>query len=200
MKLILKSSDLSCYLQCSEVIDCNNESIKIKASELSECIEKEVELVKTVYEFIRDDISHSMDIGSNVVTFRASEVLKYKHGLCLAKSHLAAAILRNLGIPTGFCYQELQFDGQFGLHGLNGVFIKSIDKWIRLDARGNENGINAEFSLDEEVLAYSPKAEKGEIDFPTLYAEPNDKVSHILENSLNLTEALENVFNTKWIV
>jgi transglutaminase-like putative cysteine protease len=124
--------------------------------------------------------------------------LKYKHGLCFAKSHLLAAILRNLGIPTGFCYQKLQFDDQLGLHGLNGVFIKSIDKWIRLDARGNENGINAVFSLEKEFLAYSPRVEKGEVDFLNLYAEPNEKVIQILENSLNLTEALENVFNTNW--
>ena len=198
MQLILQSSKLSFYLQCSEVIDCNNVFIKRKASELSGGIENEIELVKTVYEFVRDKISHSSDIGEDRITYKSSDVLKYKHGLCFAKSHLLAAILRNLGIPTGFCYQKLQFDDQLGLHGLNGVFIKSIGRWIRLDARGNENGINAVFSLEKEFLAYSPRVEKGEVDFLNLYAEPNEKVIQILENSLNLTEALENVFNTNW--
>jgi transglutaminase-like putative cysteine protease len=198
MQLIPQSSELSVYLQCSEFIDCNNVSIKRKASELADGIENEIELVKTIYEFVRDKISHSSDIGENRITYKSSDVLKYKHGLCFAKSHLLAAILRNLGIPTGFCYQKLQFDDQLGLHGLNGVFIKSIGRWIRLDARGNENGINAVFSLEKEFLAYSPRVEKGEVDFLNLYAEPNEKVIQILENSLNLTEALENVFNTNW--
>ena len=112
MQLILQSSELSFYLQCSEVIDCNNVFIKRMASELSGGIENEIELVKTVYEFVRDKISHSSDIGEDRITYKASDVLKYKHGLCFAKSHLLAAILRNLDIPTGFCYQKLQFDDQ----------------------------------------------------------------------------------------
>ncbi len=67
------------------------------------------------------------------------------------------------------------------MHGLNAVFISSLDKWIRLDARGNKNGINAQFSLDNEILAYSPIKEKGEVDFPTICAEPNKKVIEILQ-------------------
>jgi hypothetical protein len=30
-----------------------------------------------------------------------------------------------------------------------------FDKWIRLDARGNKENINAYFSLNEERLAYT---------------------------------------------
>jgi transglutaminase-like putative cysteine protease len=133
------------------------------------------------------------------VVLKASDVLKYKHGLCFANSHLLAAILRYLEVPTGFCYQKLEFDGKMGLHGLNAVFIESIDKWIRLDARGNENGINAQFSIDNEYLAYSPRKEKNEVDFRVIYAEPNKKVVEILSNSKNLNEALDSVFNTEWL-
>lgn len=129
----------------------------------------------------------------------ASDVLKYKHGLCFANAHLLAAILRSLNIPTGFCYQKLEFDEGYGLHGLNAVYIKSIDKWIRLDARGNKDGINAQFSLDKEILAYPVNKENGEVDFPNIYSEPNKKVIEILKTSKNLTEAVNNVVITEWL-
>lgn len=189
------------YLESSEIIDFEDENIQKTALNLSKDIEDEIELIKTVYEFVRDEINHSMDIGSNYVTYRASEVLKYKHGLCLAKSHLLASILRFLEIPTGFCYQKLEFDVGLGLHGLNAVYIKNRDKWIRLDARGNKNGINAQFSIDKEILAYYPVEKKGEIDYPIIYAHPNTKVIEILKNSRKLEEAIDLIVNTDffWI-
>ena len=46
-----------------------------------------------------------------------------KEGICYAKSHLLAAILRANLFPTGFCYQRLvlddKTDSRFVLHGLN---------------------------------------------------------------------------------
>ena len=63
---------------------------------------------------------------------------------------------------------------------------------------GMKMGLMQYSAFDKEFLAYSPRVEKGEVDFPNLYAEPNEKVIQILENSKNLNEALENVFNTNW--
>lgn len=200
MQLNPETSNMARYLASSKIIDFENLDIQKTAVYLSKDIEDEIQLIKTVYEFVRDEISHSMDIGSNEVTYRASDVLKYKQGLCFANSHLLAALLRYLGVPTGFCYQKLEFDGKFGLHGLNAVFIKSIDRWIRLDARGNENGINARFSIDEEYLAYLPEEEKNEVDFKVIYAEPDKRVVEILGQSRNLNEALDKIFNTNWIL
>jgi len=198
MQLIQETSDMNGYLDSSEIIDFEDLDIQKIAMMLSKGTNDEMRLIKTVYEFVRDDISHSMDINSNIVTYQASEVLKYGHGLCLSKSHLLAAILRFLDIPTGFCYQKLEFDGEFGLHGLNAVFFKDLGKWVRLDARGNENGINAQFSIDKEFLAYSPKAENGEIDFPVIYSEPDKRVIEILSRSNDLNEVLTKIFHTKW--
>jgi len=199
MEFITQSNNLNDYLECSEVIDCNNLEIQGIASNLSQGAENEIELVKSTYEFVRDEIRHSSDAGKSNVTCKASDVLKYKHGLCFANSHLLAAILRALDIPTGFCYQKLEFDVGFGLHGLNAVFIKSIYKWIRLDARGNEGPVNAQFSLDKEILAYPVDEEKGEFDFLTIYPEPNEKVIEILRGSRSLTEALEKIISTDWL-
>ncbi|MEN6292826.1 MAG: transglutaminase-like domain-containing protein [Methanobacterium sp.] len=200
MQLTPETSDMARYIASSEIIDFENLDIQKTAVYLSKGINDEIQLIKTVYEFVSDYISHSADIGSDNVTCNASDVLKYKHGLCFANSHLLAAILRYLGVPTGFCYQKLEFDGKMGLHGLNAVFIESIDKWIRLDARGNENGINARFSIDEEYLAYLPEEEKNEVDFRVIYAEPDKGVVEILMQSRNLTEALDKIFNTNWLL
>lgn len=199
MELIIQSNNLNDYLGCSEVIDCNNIEIQEIARNLIQGAENEIGLVKSAYEFVRDEIRHSSDAGKNTVTWKASDVLKYKHGLCFANSHLLAAILRFLKIPTGFCYQKLEFDEGYGLHGLNAVFISNLNKWIRLDARGNENGINAQFRLDKEILAYSVNEEKGEVDFPTIYSKPNKKVIEILKTNKNLTEAMNKVINTEWL-
>lgn len=198
MELITQSNNLNDYLECSEVIDRENLEIQEIANKLDRNIENEIDLIRTVYEFVRDEIRHSSDAGKSTVTWKASDVLKYKHGLCFANSHLLAAILRSLGVPTGFCYQKLEFEEGFGLHGLNAVFIKSINKWIRLDARGNENGINAQFSINKEILAYPVNEDKGEVDFPVIYTEPNKKVIEIFKNSQNLDESIRKVINVNW--
>lgn len=198
LQLIPETNDLNKYLNSSDFIDYEDIDIQKTAVILSKDIKGEIKVIKTVYEFVRDDISHSMDIDSEFITVKASDVLKYKQGLCFAKSHLLAAILRFLKIPTGFCYQKLEFEEGFGLHGLNAVFIRVLDKWIRLDSRGNKRGIDAQFSLDKEILAYTPRPENGEIDYPIIYPLPNRRVLEILKESENLTKAVEKVNETEW--
>ncbi len=61
--------------------------------------ESETEFVKMAYEYVRDMISHSADISADTVTCSASEVLKAGHGICFAKAHLLAAILRSKSVP-----------------------------------------------------------------------------------------------------
>lgn len=198
MQLTPETDAIEKYLAPSKIINSENENIQKTAVNLSAGIDNEIELIKFIYEFVRDEIPHSLDIGSNTATCRASDVLKYGHGLCIAKSHLLAALLRNLNIPAGFCYQRLEFDVGFGLHGLNAVYIRRLDKWIRLDARGNKNGINAQFSIEKEFLAYYPNKEIGEVDFYVIYSEPNKKAVKILEGSENLNEAVKRIIDTGW--
>ena len=94
-------------------------------------------------------------------------MLENKTGICWTKSCLLAALLRVNQIPSGISYQLLTRadDASEGymIHVLNTVHIKDLNKWIRLDARGNKENINAYFSLDEEHLAYSIRSEFGEL-------------------------------------
>ena len=197
MNIVLSIDKIDEYLKEDDVIDYRNENITQLADALYRETDSEVEYIKRVYEFVRDNISHSADINEDSITCSASKVLNARHGICFAKSHLLAALLRCKSIPTGFCYQKLILDDETApiliYHGLNGVYIKEYKKWIRLDARGNKEGVNAQFSLDEEYLAFPIRIEKGEADGFTIYPNPDTKVLERLRNYKTRTELWDNL-------
>lgn len=195
MHLKLDSNNKNDYLVSSSIIDYDHESIKKLAEHINREKLSEIELIKATFEYVRDNISHSADINGDVVTCNASDVLKHKEGICYVKSHLLAALLRYHGIPTGFCYQKLILCEKTAryliLHGLNGVYISSLNKWIRLDARGNKEGVNAQFSLDKEQLAFSVNRELGEEDIFIVYSKPDNNIVE----SLNKYDTVKELFN-----
>lgn len=111
---------------------------------------------------------------------------EYQNGIILKVSDMDNVI------PTGFCYQKLILDDETApvliYHGLNGVYISEYEKWIRLDARGNKEGVNAQFSLDEEHLAFPIRTEKGEEDGFIIYPNPDRKVLERLRKYKTRTE------------
>lgn len=197
MNLTLFSDDLSDYLKEDDVIDYSDESITQLADELYKKAYSETEYIKAAFEFVRDEVSHSADINEDIITCSASEVLRAGHGICFAKSHLLAALLRCKSIPTGFCYQKLTFGDETSpvlvYHGLNSVYLNEYKKWIRLDARGNKGKINAQFSIDEEQLAYLVCTEKVEEDGLVIYHTPDKKILEKLRNNKTRTELWNNL-------
>lgn len=192
MKLICESEKLDDYLLELDEVDYSNPMIQQKVNELFHPSQSEIEKAKISFEFVRDRISHSWDIQGDQVTCNASEVLFYREGICYAKSHLLAALLRSQGIPTGFCYQKLtltdtQEDGHC-IHALNAVYFRSLNKWVRLDARGNKKGINAQFSIDEENLAYRTRKDFHEKDYPMIYVKPHPKTIAVLKENTDPIE------------
>ncbi len=175
------------YLGCSKYIDFEHPMILAKANELKSMAKNEIYLIKISYEFVRDEIKHSWDVQDRRVTCKASEVLEQKVGICWAKANLLAALLRACGVPTGICYQRLTLgdtpETGFCIHALNAVYIKSLNKWIRLDARGNKAGADAQMNLEYEQLAFSVRPEMGEVDYKIVYANPADKLMKVLEES-----------------
>ena len=95
------------FLQEHKYIDFSSPNIQAKAAELFSDLSDDAQKAKTAYEFVRDEIPHSFDIKSDVITAKASDVLKHKTGICHSKANLLAALLRSQGIPTGFCFQRL---------------------------------------------------------------------------------------------
>ncbi|SFE68286.1 Transglutaminase-like superfamily protein [Paenibacillus algorifonticola] len=188
MTFTCESSNLDDYLEETTEVDSGHFTIKDLAAELYSQSLNEMDYVKTTFEFVRDHISHSWDIQSSRITCRASEVLFFKEGICYAKSNLLCALLRCQGIPAGFCYQRLTLgdtpDTGHVIHALNAVYLNSIGKWIRLDARGNKSGVDAQFSLEEEKLAFPIREVYDESDYPVIYTKPNIKtINSLLQNT-----------------
>lgn len=183
------------YLCEQDIIDYSHPLIQDTLHRLHNSEDLETERIRKTYEFVRDVIHHSSDIRSPRVTCAASDVLIYREGLCYAKSHLLAALLRAQDIPTGFCYQRLLLGSTpaegYVLHGLNAIYLSSEARWIRLDARGSKPGIQAEFSIEEERLAYVVQPALGEIDYPTIYAHPHPIVIKALQEHTNCLDLCE---------
>ncbi|MCO5383416.1 MAG: transglutaminase family protein [Methanosarcina barkeri] len=202
-----ESNNLQDYLKKSEVINYDHKLIVDKCHELEKGTDDEISLIKKIYEFVRDEIHHSGDIGELKVTCKASEVLEFGHGICCAKAHLFAAMLRFFEIPAGFCYQKLcssQDVDRKVLHGLNAVYLKDLNRWIRLDARGNKSGLDAQFSIDEEKIAWPVNKELGEEDNPVIFKEPDPTVVKVLKKSNDRKElwmqwelGLRDLFDTR---
>ena len=108
------------------------------------------------------------------MTISASQTLQKGLGLCFAKSHLLTALLRGQGIPTGLCYQRLSDGDSFFVHGLVAVHLEGA--WHRQDPRGNKPGVDAQFDLSRERLAWPTDAALGEVDYSEVFTAPHDKV------------------------
>lgn len=173
------------YLIETQSIDYNDENIQKKVGHLKELSSDDIDYIERCFMFVRDEIPHSWDINASVVSKKASEVLANKTGVCWTKSCLLAALLRANGIPSGISYQLLTradndtSDGYI-IHAFNTVYIEQLDKWIRLDARGNKENVNAQFSLDEEHLAYEIRSEMGEIDYHNNQNDLDERLVNVL--------------------
>jgi transglutaminase-like putative cysteine protease len=176
MELIQQTPDLSAYLAADEAIDHHHPRVREAAAQLAKEAADSYDYARAAFEYVRDAIPHSQDVGDPRVTWRASDVLEQGTGICYAKSHALAALLRVEDIPTALCYQRLAYDGGGGhaVHGL--VAVRFNGDWHRQDPRGNKPGVNARFSLDGERLAFVPDPEAGESDYPALYAAPHPAV------------------------
>lgn len=82
-------------------LDFTHPQIRELIGSLRSRAETDEHYARAAYEFVRDQISHTFDIGSNVIVCRVSDVLREGHGICHAKAHLLAALLRGAGIPAG---------------------------------------------------------------------------------------------------
>ncbi|MBW2497488.1 MAG: transglutaminase domain-containing protein [Deltaproteobacteria bacterium] len=184
-----EDDDLGRYLEDTIIIDWQTPSVMAKCRELLEGISTGEEHVERLFRFVRDEIGHSLDIETEAHPCRSSEVLKEGTGLCYAKSHLLAALLRSTGIPVGFCYVRLEDEERPGacvLHGFNAVYWEPRRGWIFLDARGNTDAIETEcrFEPPWSLVAW-PEAERGESFLPFIYRRPAKRIVELLERVPN---------------
>ncbi|GAB2992188.1 transglutaminase-like domain-containing protein [Nocardioides montaniterrae] len=174
MELLVRGSSAD-YLAADDVVDHTSPEVSALAASLRASASDDIAFARAAFEHVRDSVAHSWDAQDPRVTLSASSVLREGVGLCYAKSHLLAALLRSQGVPTGLCYQLLTDDGStYMLHGLVAVFLDG--DWHRQDPRGNKDGVDAQFSLGSEQLAWPVRPGLGELDLPEVYAAPSPRV------------------------
>lgn len=175
------SLDLTPYLRESEIVDFSDPHVAQCAASLKR--ETARETARAAYRFVRDDIRHSWD-AKDTVTCTASETLRERTGICYSKTHLLAALLRALGVPAGFDYQRLTlFDSASAgmcIHAITTIHVEG--RWIWVDARGNKPGVDAQFSLDREQLAFPIREHEGERDYRLNLADPHPDIVRTLRN------------------
>jgi transglutaminase-like putative cysteine protease len=163
------------FLKDSEIIDWTHPAVLAKAKQLSSGATGDLETAQRSFEWVRDEIQHSIDFRRNPVTCSASEVLLSGTGFCYAKSHLLAALLRANEIPAGFCYQRLSGTMvPYTLHGLNAIYLPTFG-WYRVDPRGNKPGVDAQFKPPVEQLAFNATDPQEKL-FPEILPDPLDVV------------------------
>ncbi|MCO5231378.1 MAG: transglutaminase family protein [Chitinophagales bacterium] len=196
MELIIESVNLKDYLQEDlPIIEWNTPAIQKIIQDIEDHCETPFEKAKMAFEYARDQIRHSFDTQYLDVSITAEQTIESHEGICFAKAHLLATILRGMGIPAGFCYQRVLRKGTlesgYALHGLNAIFLEEIG-WFRVDPRGNKPGINSQFSVKEEMLAYPIRTELGEIDYPNVFVHPLISVVDAMKSSKNTQELFFN--------
>ena len=207
-----ETDDLGRYLEDTIAIDWQTPAVMDCARRvLADAPTTAEARVEGLFCFVRDEIVHSFDLGPETserlatrpvagfppafvrrgIACRASETLALGHGLCFAKSHLLAALLRFAGHPTGFCYVKLVDDakpGRFVLHGFVAVHWQPTGVWILLDPRGNRGRFGDPRAIASECrfeapysLAYVPDHERGETFLPFIYKRPGKRIVDFLE-------------------
>ncbi|WP_051534797.1 transglutaminase-like domain-containing protein [Deefgea rivuli] len=158
------------YLGACDVIDASHPHIQQLAQRLRAATPSQTAL--ECFNWVRDEIAHCLDAGRDEVSCIASDVLALGTSFCYGKSHLLVALLRANGIAAGLCYQRLTFAGTnppFCLHGLVAVWLNGA--WTRCDPRGNKPGIDAQFTVGQDNLAFAHTM-PGECLYPDIYAAP----------------------------
>lgn len=180
------------YLRPTAIVDYDHPSIRNLAAELAGS--EESTTVARCFNWVRDRIRHSIDSGDTPVTLTASDVLHERTGLCYAKSHLLAALLRANGIPCGFVYQRLAVDvseARYCLHGLNAVWLAEHG-WYRLDPRGNRDGIATAFDPPVEHFAFAAQ-DPGEFTIDRIFSDPLPAVVEALSGYENVATLGDNL-------
>lgn len=178
MELIQNTTDISAYLAVGEAIDHDHPRVRATAAALAAEAPDAYAYAEAAFLFVRDAITHSADADDPRVTWRASDVLAQRTGICYAKAHALVALLRAEGIPAGLCYQKLDT-----VHGLIAARLPGEDRWARQDPRGNKPGVDAQFRLGREQLAFPVRPECNEVDYPVLFAEPHPAVLQCLREA-----------------
>ncbi len=133
--MIQQHPEIAAYLAADEAIDHEHPVVREAVAALAHDGDDAYTYARTAFAYVRDAIPHSADSGDPRVTWRASDVLATRNGICYAKSIALTALLRARAIPAGLCYQRLTADDGTNpvVHGLVALRLPGHDRWARVD-------------------------------------------------------------------
>ena len=70
------------------------------------------------------------------------------------------------------------------------MYFESLGRWVCMDARGNKPGVDAQFSIEEEKLAFPVRPGLGETDLPFIFPRPDKGVIAKLKQHETAQEAM----------
>lgn len=139
-------SGMDRYLQCTDVIDCESESIKGKAYTLTAGFQADRDKAVALFYFVRDEIRHNPYAPGFVrKNYRASTTLERGNGHCQHKAVVLVALSRAAGIPARLGYVDIRD------HLISDKFCKMIGGGNLLILHGY-----AELYLDGKWVHVSP--------------------------------------------
>ena len=127
------------YLASTYTMDCDEPSIKNKASELTKGQHTDIDKAKAVFYFVRDCIKYNPYGGiSPLEEYKASATLKRGNGYCVQKAVLLSALAKAAGIPArlGFVNVRNHLLPQDILDGLSGDNVMKYHGYALLYLNG----------------------------------------------------------------
>ncbi|GAF74539.1 unnamed protein product [marine sediment metagenome] len=130
------------YLRPTLPFDCDNESIRQEAKDLTKDDEKVADKAKSLFYFVRDEIRFIPLLPvDHLESYRASKILHTGGGMCIQKAVLLTALARAAGIPARVHFvdirnhrvpdkvKDLLRTDLFPYHGYDQIYIEG--KWIK---------------------------------------------------------------------
>lgn len=130
------------YLSPTPVFDCDNDSIKNKAIELTTGLSDPIDKSIALFYFVRDQIPYNLYVKKHMPEhFRASNTLNRGKGYCVQKAVLLVTLARALNIPARLgCAKirnhlvsqkvlDILKSNIFPWHGYTNLYLN--DKWIK---------------------------------------------------------------------
>ena len=109
------------YLKPTDFIDCDNQSVQRKASDLIRGQNDIIQRARSLFYYVRDEIRYNFYMSkSHPENFRASKTLSRGEGYCVQKAVLLVALARAAGIPSGLGFARLK----------NHLLSEKVINWI----------------------------------------------------------------------
>ncbi len=124
------------YTKSTELIDSENKKIKLLAVSLAEGSESFLDLERRIIKYVNNNVEYNLSTINIEGSFKASEVLERKEGVCDEITILFIALNRALGIPSryvsGYSFSDL-FEKKGSWLGHSWAEVYYEGEWIPFD-------------------------------------------------------------------